>query len=315
MLRTGIVLLVLCFWGCGNDKRDAKDDDNDYSYTSLTKRFKSITPPYQLSDTGLSNNKDTATIPYGEFVAKLDSIKIPFFAKEKVKYIPLVSIKGSKKETYLIIKAVGKTKKAAYLVVYNNENLNAALPFLLPDNDPRTSQLSTIDRSLAITKAVSKKDEEGTAIDGKEVYSFNSEANSFNLVLTDMFDNAGTELINPIDTLPQTHKYAGDYYLNKKSLVSVRNGRSDKQLNVFIHLENNDGNCTGELKGEILIKDNMASFRQSGNPCVVELKFSNKSVALKEQGGCGSSRGMDCSFDGTYSKRKIDKSKTATKEK
>jgi hypothetical protein len=315
MPRIGFALLFLWLCACGNDKKSTEEDDHNYSYNSLTKRFKEVTPPYQLSDTGLLNNKDTSTIRYAQFVAKLDSITTPVFGKQQVKYSPLASIKGSKKETYLIIKATGKSKKAAYLVVYNDENFSTALPFLMPDSDAKTTQLSSIDRSFAITKAVSKKDEEGTLVDGKEVYAFNAESNSFTLVLTDMFDNASMELINPIDTLPQTHKYAGDYYLDKKSLVSIRNGRNENTLNVFIHITKSDGACTGELKGEVLLKNNVAAFRQSGNPCVLELKFSGKSVTLKEEGGCGSSRGMDCSFDGSYVKKKVTKTPVSPKQK
>lgn len=316
MLRLGFALLALWVLSCGNDKGSSKDENvPDSNDTNLTQRFKQVSPPYQLSDTALLGNKDTTTIRFSEFVNALDSAKTAVFGNEKVKYTPLVSLKGSNGEIYFTIKASGRNKKAAYLVVYNKETFGSVLPFLVPDNDPNTSQLSTIDKYFGITKTIAKKDEEGVISDRKEVFAYNSNDNSFTLVLTDLFDDANVELINPIDTLRQTHKYAGDYYLDKKNLVSVRNGRNENMLNVFIHLSKNEGACSGELKGEVLLSGNIASFRQSGNPCVVELKFSNKSVTLKEEGGCGSSRGIDCLFDGTYTKKKTDKTKTSAKQK
>jgi len=315
MLRIGFALLALGIFGCGNDNAKEETSDAGFSYANLNRRFQQVSVPYQLSDTTLLNNKDTTAIRYAEFVNSLDSAKAAVFGNEKITYSPLASIKGSKGEVYLVVKASGRNKKAAYIVVYNKETFGSVLPFLIPDNEPRTAQVSTIDRSFSIIKTVTKKDDEGVLADRREVFAYNADSKSFTLVLTDLFDDSNVELINPIDTLPKTHKYAGDYYLDKKSLVSVRNGRNENMLNVFIHISKNGGACTGELKGEVLLKENGAAFRQSGNPCVLQLKFTNNSVTLKEESGCGSSRGIDCLFDGTYTKKKLDKTKTSAKEK
>lgn len=315
MPRIGFALLALVLLGCGNKGSDETTESNDFSYAAFEKRFRSVTPPYQLADTALQNVSDTTTIMYPELTAMLDSARQQYFGNEKVQYTPLAHLKGGRGEAYFVVRAGSRSKKAAYLLVYNKDKFSAVLPFLLPDNDPNTQQVSSIDRSFGITRTVAKKDPEGVMVDGKEVFAYSVNDNAFSLVLMDMFDNAGVELINPIDTLAQTHKFAGDYYLDKNNLVSVRDGRDENVLNVFIHIVKNGGACTGELKGEVLLKDNTAAFRQSGNPCVVELKFSGRTVKLKEQSGCGSSRGLDCVFDGTYTKKKAEKGKTSAKEK
>jgi|GEM_PF-1089272 len=317
MLRIGIALLALLVMSCGNDETSgSNEEEGSYSYERLSKRFNQTQAPYVLTDTGLVNYKDTAAIRFAEFTGLIDTVKKTVFGNSKPKYIPLAMLKVSNGETYFIVKASAANKHAAYILAFDKEQkFGAVFPFLIPDTDKTTTQTTSIDKTYSITRTVAKRTTDDVLIDRKEVYGYSLTDNKFRLILTDLFDDTNVELINPIDTLPKTHKYAGDYFLDKNSLVSVRDGRSANQLNVFIHLQKNKGECTGELKGEILVKDNFAAFRQSGNPCVLELKFGSNSVTLKEEGGCGSSRGIECSFDGTYSKNKESKAKTSPKSK
>jgi hypothetical protein len=124
--------------------------------------------------------------------------------------------------------------------------------------------------------------------------------------------NHTAEVINPIDTLPRKNKFSGDYVKDKRNFVSIRDGRSSKELLLFIHIEK--GDCTGEIKGSlILTSSSTAVYRQSGDPCQLSLQFGSNSVSIKEDGGCGAHRGLDCSFDGTFKRKKEAKSKTTKK--
>jgi hypothetical protein len=130
--------------------------------------------------------------------------------------------------------------------------------------------------------------------------------------MTDAQGEGIVDLINPIDSFPKKNKLSGDYFRDNSSFISVRDGRHPNQLMVFIHFENANG-CSGEFKGELLLTSpNYAIYRQGGDPCVLSFRFSPLSITLKEDEGCGSHRGLDCLFQGSFHKKK---EKTKTKRK
>jgi hypothetical protein len=123
--------------------------------------------------------------------------------------------------------------------------------------------------------------------------------------MTDLLDEKNLEVINPIDTFAKTHKLAGDFTIDKRNIVSIRDGRNDKSLTVFVHIEKDNGECIGELKGDaVLTSTTTAVYRQGGDPCVLEFDFSSNSVTIKEVEGCGSRRDLRCKFDGTFKRKK-----------
>ena len=124
--------------------------------------------------------------------------------------------------------------------------------------------------------------------------------------MMDALNDNPSVLINPIDTFPKTNKLSGDYYFNKKSFVSVRDGRYNNQLLVYIHTENQTGDCIGQMKGEFLITSSTtAAYQQAGDPCVLNLSFKNNAVTINEVRGCGNYRGIDCDFSGTFTRKKV----------
>ncbi|MGZ5287552.1 MAG: hypothetical protein ACXWB9_10225, partial [Flavisolibacter sp.] len=64
-----------------------------------------------------------------------------------------------------------------------------------------------------------------------------------------------------------------------------------------------------------LTSGNNAIYRQSGDPCVLSFRFSGNSVMVTEDEGCGAHRGLDCSFNGSFTRKKVAKSKAATTRK
>jgi hypothetical protein len=172
-----------------------------------------------------------------------------------------------------------------------------------------------IDKNFTISKNIQRKNGDGSISEGRDAYVFNSETRSFMLIMTDALDEKPAELINPIDTLPRKNKFAADYVKNKMDYVSIRDAGKPGKVLFFVHFEKNNGECTGELKGEAnLTTPATAVYRSGGDPCVLQLTFSSSSVTLKELEGCGSRRGLRCLFDGYYPRKKEIRAKPAKKK-
>jgi hypothetical protein len=319
MFKSGFGFVLLCFllMACKNGEND-KDEKTDSPSGSMASFFRAAAPPYQFTDTGLLKNKDTVSLP-AALISPLiaDSIKNNYFGKKAtIRYTPLIKLAQKEAGTYYLVKATAGSKKAILLVVFDKQNeFGASYPFLLPDENPNTSQVSAIDKNFTITKSVTQRSGPDIVGEGKEVVAYDSAAKAFSLIMMDALEDNPAEMVNPIDTFPKTNKWAGDYVLNKKNMVSIRDGRYPNQLLVYIHTENKAGDCKGELKGEFLITSSTtAAYRQSGDPCVLGLAFSGNTVTIKEESGCGNHRDLDCPLSGSFTKKKQPTVKESTKK-
>lgn len=297
---------VVCLGtACGNNKGNEKKDPEKESTDSFAALFPNVSLPYQLSDTALLRQSPAKAVA----VTGVLPDSVLHSSKEKVqtpKFYPLAKATQKGKETYYLMKTVNNGKASALLVVFDNKNnFVASYPFLQPDNDPATTQVSSLDKNFTVTKSVTQRNGPDVVGEGKEVVAYDATAKNFSLILSDALNDKPTELVNPIDTFPKKNALAGDYYLNKRNLVSVRDGRTAGQLLVFIHTENEAGDCSGHLKGEfILTSSSSAAFRQAGDPCVLNLLFKGNTVSMSEEKGCGNYRGLDCPLAGTFTRKK-----------
>ena len=325
MRRIGFMIaLFLSLTACKQKKSNStpavtpvEEEEGDFDYERFSAKFTKASVPYELNDTALLNNKDTATIVSKSILSAIpDSIISHIFLKEgKVKYVAMDKIEVPKAETYFLVRVTQGSKKAALLLTFDkNKQFSAALPFLVPDADDATTQASSIDKNFTITQNILRKEKDVNK-EGKEVYIYNNDAKQFTLIMTDLLDEQDQDLINPIDTFPHITKFTGDYIKNKKNIVSIRDSKRPNEIVIFIHVENEEGDCTGELKGMALwVESNKAVYRQGGDPCVLELSFTASAVTLKEQEGCGLHRGLNCSFNGTYPLKKEVKPKKEIKK-
>jgi hypothetical protein len=310
-IAIGILMISIIMVACGGNDKQGQQEEKSFEFQEFSDQFKALTTPYQLSDTALLNNKDTAQIRDKAFSDLIpDSVNNKLFGKKaRVRYVPLGKIAVPDAETYYLVKAMTGSKRAALLVSFDKDhNFGAVFPFLVPDAESATSQVSTIDKAFSISRSVFRELPNDIIAEGKDVYVYNNDARDFTLIMTDILDDRSEDLINPIDTVPASEKWTGDYVKDKRNIVSVRNGRRPNTLLVFIHFEKNKGQCSGELKGDAeMAGPNTAVYRQGGDPCVLKLTFTNNSVKLSEIEGCGSRRGLECSFDGTFKRKKDDK--------
>ncbi len=277
--------------------------------------FQKANPPFQVTDSIFQKkDKDSLLIGYKVFTQFVpDSVLASIFSKGvKPKIYPLGKIDVSGAESYLFVKAVSPSKKAIIALAFDKSNkFIAPLTLLRSDASKAMQRAAVMDRRYTFTKTQLRRNADGSLSEGKDVYALNADAKNFMLIMTDAMDDKETEILNPIDTLQRKNKLSADYSNAKMNLVSIRDGRRAGRISFFIHFEKNNGECTGELKGEANIKSaNLAEYREAGDPCVLQFRFSSSAVSLKEVEGCGSRRGLRCSFDGSYARKKDVKPKT-----
>jgi hypothetical protein len=311
MGRRILVLLVLIalLAGCKQKKKKISLTGEDpVESRDFIEYFLPLTIPAYWTDSVFMKKEKDSSLINNKLFARFapDSILYKVFGRGiNPKLYPVGRVAVPKAETYLFIKAIASDKKAIYILAFDNKDQYiTGIPLLWPPRGSANTQSLVIDRKFVITRAVSKKNPDGSSSEGKDVYVLNADAKNFMLIMTDALEDRPTELINPIDTLPKKNKIAGDYTSGKMNLVSIRDGTRPDRVRFFIHVDKNNGECTGEIRGEAKLKTaNLAEYRQDGDPCILEFRFSSNSVSLKEA-GCGSYRSLRCLFDGNFPRKK-----------
>ena len=317
-----LACLIVAFYlltGCGNKKKPSLSGTDEVAIGDFIESFELIKPPYEVKDTALNKKeKDSLLIAnkiFTQFVP--DSVLIKVFGKNAKPKIYLGKRIIENEESYLFAKA-STTDKKVMLVLYfdKGNNFKAFLPLLVQDADPATLQVSGINRKFEFYQSVIMKDPDGSTAEGKDVYIYSSDAEQFLLIATDALDDRVREVINPIDTLQKKNKFSADYVKDKMNIVSIRDDSKAGRINFFIHFDRNNGDCTGEIKGVASFTSaNTAIYKQPGDACSLQFNFSASSVSLKEVEACGAHRGVKCSFDGNYPRKKEPRQKTPAKRK
>ena len=312
-----LLLAVVLVTGCKGKKKPPLSGEDPVEVADFIDFFQPVNLPCQFSDSVFQKKeKDSLLISakvFAQFVP--DSLLSKTFGKGmKSKIYPLGKVEIAKAETYLFTKIIAGDKKAILILCFDSkQQFIAGMPVLLPDQQTSTLQTVGMDKGHTIIKTIQRKNADGSISEGKDVYVLNTETKNFMLIMTDALDDKVTELLNPIDTLPRKNKFSADYGTGKTNLVSVRDGRKTDRITFFIHFEKNNGECTGELKGEAMLRSStMAEYREGGDPCILKFNFTSSSVTVTEE-SCGSRRGLNCSFDGRFQRRKYIQPLSATR--
>lgn len=269
--------------------------------------FQELTLPYSIADTQINRKlPDSLLIDHkvlGQFIP--DSMYKKDYGNTIPKFYALGKMSDEKKKTFLLVKAATQEKQLAYIAVFDKEKVfTVSMPLVGNNPDRKKSLRGSVNKRLTVTTS-----ETTNAPGGDRYYKLNeymyNDAGGFLLIKIESNEPiVPKEVYNPIDTLSQTHKLAGDYIKDKKNFVSVRDGINDKKIHFFVHFDRGE-DCAGEIKGEATwIKPNVALFRQAGNACVLELRFQNNNVTLHEEQACGNYRGIKCEFSGSFAKKK-----------
>ncbi len=299
------LLVVFLFVACkhGSGKKSMKGDEQ-VVVADFIAFFDKLNLPVTFKDSILTKKpNDSAMIApavFSQFIS--DTVFHNDFKGEMPNVYAIGQFKNGKKEIYLLFKAVHGKKQKLYVAVMNEkDSFETCAPMLSLNSNPGKESLS-IDNKFTFTNSSDTKGNDGTVYTVNKVLAYNMGA--FMVILTDGLP-AGVELpiIDPIDTLPRKGKFTGNYAINKRNFISVRDGLKPQQIRFFIHIEK-DKNATGELKGEAtMLGLDSAVYKADGDPCGLGIKFNGSSVDIIES-NCGNRHDMGCSFDGHYIKQK-----------
>jgi hypothetical protein len=236
-----------------------------------------------------------------------DSVFAGEFPKgSKPRFHAIGKVQASSRETYLFLKASGGGRNTVYLLCFDEKPAFRAAMALLPVSPIQNGFAEGgMDRRYSIIQNRFRRAGEGQLNYRKNVFVYNS-AGVFTLILTESNEPVGNRVVyNPIDTLPRKNKLSADFARDRNNIVSVRDSRHPNRVSFFVHFEQNNGDCTGELKGEAdLVKPNLALYQDVGDHCELELAFTTNSVTLREVQGCGNHRGIKCFFEGSFPRKK-----------
>ena len=315
---TCLLVAACLFSACKDKKKPSLSGNEPVEIEDFIASFELIKPPYEISDKDLDKKERDSLLIGNKIFAQFvpDSVLAKLFGKNaKPKIYIGKRVEVEKQETYLFTKVITGDKKVLLVLCFDQNNkFKAWLPLLVNDANAATAQVSGINKRFEFYKSVILEKPGGNNSEGKDVYIYNDDASGFLLIMTDALDERIKEIINPIDTLPRKNKFSADYVKDKMNIVSIRDGNKPGKLDFFIHFEQNKGECTGELKGVANITSaNIAEYKQSADACAVQFNFTASSVTIKELEPCGAHRGVKCSFDGNFPRKKEVKKKASGK--
>lgn len=311
LLRTFLLILGLLFFlfSCTESKKDINTDESILS-SDLIDAFPPKELPINFQQKDLKQKESDSLLVKASVVTKF--IPDTLFSKElgrlkDVRFYRKARYKAEETgETYLFLTAEKKEKKQVYLICFNEKDeFSAGMVLTENSNDARISHEGTLDKRLTILKNRTKQIGDGKMYYNKSAYVYNAEG-LFTLILTESNEPVEDKVVyNPIDSLPAKDPLSGNYARDKKNFVSVRDGSKKGKLLFFINISQSGGNCEGSLRGDMTqVKPKVFQYNKADDHCVIEFRFQGKSLQVRELEACGNHRGVRCSFDGNFQKKK-----------
>jgi hypothetical protein len=299
---------ILIFVSCKEQKIDLSGDTKVKSKDFLAV-FPIIQTPYSVADTNLNKLTDTVRIGVKAMIQFIpDSVVMGIIENKKVVIYSIGKI-VKENESYLLAKFVFKNNSTLYCFVFDKKNNFLSYKhFLNTNNADEYVHLVAINREPTFTIAKEKMNEDKQQLQySRTGWAFNLEDTSFYKVVTETNEDEkkNNVVLNPLDTLPKKNKLSGNYIKDNKNFISIRDGKNNSNYLFFIHFEKNNGNCVGELKGELQMKSSTKGiYSENGDVCIIDFKFLGSELIVKEQGSCGNHRGIKCFFDDTFIRKK-----------
>ncbi len=317
MNKMGLFVLIafgLLLTACAGKKKKNMSGNGDITVQDLIEFYPEISLPFIYSDSSFPAKENDSLLINSEVLYKYTAdslLRTIFDSTANPGFYAIGKFSNGTEETYLLTRGVSRSKRVMLITAYDKDKKYiAGIPIIKLDKSASRAVSITIDSRFNISKNVVHTMPGDIVVQGNDVYVLNKAAKKFMLVMTDSLGEATGPLLNPIDTLSKSGKYAGDYGDGKRNLISIRDGKRHGKMEMFVHLESKkDFECSGEIKGEIVFTSaNMAEYRQGGDPCVLQFIFSDKYIKIQEVQGCGSRLGaLQCSFNGVYPKHTLAK--------
>lgn len=305
-----IIIAHIGFFLSCKESVPPKISDQGLSVPDFLKIAPELSLPVTIHENDLSQIKyDSSTVHLPTFKSYFkDSLFQTIFGEKRKQKISVVGkVQLEDKSTYLVVREVSGKNKSAIIIYFNPKgNYLGHLVLISPKQRITSEKYSfKIDSKLNISLITERQISKEELWTGEKIYYFDPSGLPI-IAVTNTNEDLSNEILgNPIDSIPRKNKYAGDYSTDKKNLVSIRDGRTEKSMQFFIHFSKRQGNCVGEIKGEAdWVNKNFAVFRDNKSQCIIEFRFSYQRVTIRETNGCGSYRDIKCTFEGSYPKVK-----------
>jgi hypothetical protein len=302
-----LAILVLLFACKGSKPRTVQDADLTLAdFISIAGQ---VSYPFYINDTMLNKKvADSALINTQVFQTFIpDSVFKKYYPQTKGLKLYLVGkATDEEKGSYVVVKSAIAKVSAAHLFFFNKKTAYKG-SMKLGDSKMFSSpaRYARIDNRFNIAMIEEKRTSTGETWTNETIY-FLDEDGVFRIAMTNSTEDLSDEIMgNPIDTLPRKNKLSADYSADKKNLVSIRDGTSEKTFRFFIHFSKQNGECVGEMKGEAeWTEKNKGVYREPEGGCSIEFNFTSSSVSIKEVSGCGQYRDITCFYEGNYPRKK-----------
>lgn len=304
-------ILIFFFISCKEKQIDLSGDlpIKQKDFYSL---FKPMSLPYNVSDTNIEKSSDSIRIGLKAFLQFFpdSAFKILTGTNRSFTIHPIGKIDKQSVQYFLVLITEKKKKQIAVFVTNKKNKFLGAKELLNNDHQDEYFHSISINKEPTFLISKEKKGKDDQSLFSRTGWIYN-DAGIFMVVINDSNeDPKKTAVINPLDTLPKINKLSGDYLKDKKNYISIRDGKNINNYLFFIHFESNEGNCTGELKGELMMKSsNTGIYNQNGDPCIIDFTFESNQILIKEQGSCGNHRGIKCYFNDSFVLKKEAKQK------
>lgn len=302
------IFMSIVFFACGQKEKDINTAD-DIETSDFIASFPVKELPIQFNSKDLIKKESDSFFVKTTVVSKFipDSIfKSDFRQLKNIKFYRKARYKAEEtNETYLFLTAEDKNNKKVYLVCYNEKNeFAAAMKMVEKTNETGVTMEGGIDKRLTIIKTKYKEAADKKSYYEKSAFVYNTEG-LFTLILTESNAPVVKGIVyNPIDTVSKKDPLTGDYKIDDKNFVSIRDGAKAGKLQFFINIEKTGGKCNGKLRGDLVqIKPKVFHYNKADDHCVLEFSFTGKKLQVRELAACGNHRGVRCSFDGKYNKK------------
>jgi hypothetical protein len=298
--------LVFVLFSCSNKPKDINGEEPIES-ADFIMAFPESALPILFTDTTLDKKQDPNLLIKNKTLLGFipDSLfKNTFGSKKNIQFYRKSRYKAESEETYLFFVAVQKEKKVAYIVCFD-KNLEYSAGMELLQNNSKEGVIAEagMDKKMTVVVQRNKQSKDGKLIYNKSAYVYNTEG-LFTLILTE--SNAPFEepsIYNPIDSFPSKEIFSGNFSIDKKNFISIRDGINANKLLFFISISKKNGGCEGSLRGDMTrIKPTVFQYNKADDHCIIEFTFTKKQVQVKELEACGNHRGVRCSFDGQFRK-------------
>lgn len=310
MLKRVLPFLVMAFIFSCKEKKVDFSGNVTVNEKDFIAAFHEMNLPTTINDTNIKKHIDS--LKFGKkLVAQFipDSILTKAMnATDKTTINPVGKIE-KEKETYLLFNFSNNKKNDLIACVFDDKKKFVTYKPLFSNNtNDGYRHYVSITKEPTFIIAKEKMDNIKQQLKYTKIgWAYTESTKDFIAVVneTNEDEKRNNTIIDPIDTLPKKQKFSGNYVLNERNFITIRDGKKPNTYLFFLHIEKENGTCVGELKGEMTMKtEHEGIFTESGDPCIMDFIFSNNSISVKEQGSCGNYRNIKCYFDDSYQKKK-----------